>query len=260
MLLCLQTAAPKPAPARPHPSATLLCTMWRRSTTSVSMARTPDHPRCCRPLSLIANTVPCPCGDTTCCTARGWCAPCCRRHAGALRHRVQREAAVPGGLPPVQHLWGPRRQRARGLPALPHAGGLRARPEAEQGWAPPGGRAHAVCAPCAPPATAQACERSPDCTEARATLVTQATALRLGPRLCSSAGCAIVGVEILEGAQPVHRCPFAGSTAFMLGNEVRRCPRPGVQLRAARGLLVGPKCLFICTLDGTCLKDWSGAP
>lgn len=32
-------------------------------------------------------------------------------------------------------------------------------------------------------------------------------------------GCAIVGVEILEGAQPVHRCPFAGSTAFMLGNE-----------------------------------------
>lgn len=35
------------------------------------------------------------------------------------------------------------------------------------------------------------------------------------------AGCAIVGVEILEGALPVHRCPFAGSTAFMLGNEVR---------------------------------------
>ncbi|KAI3423857.1 hypothetical protein D9Q98_009691 [Chlorella vulgaris] len=32
-------------------------------------------------------------------------------------------------------------------------------------------------------------------------------------------GCSIVGVEIVEGAQPVHSFPFSGSTAFMLGNE-----------------------------------------
>ena len=31
----------------------------------------------------------------------------------------------------------------------------------------------------------------------------------------------MVGVEIIDGAQPVHRFPFRGNTAFMLGNEVR---------------------------------------
>ncbi|EFN54635.1 hypothetical protein CHLNCDRAFT_17312, partial [Chlorella variabilis] len=32
-------------------------------------------------------------------------------------------------------------------------------------------------------------------------------------------GCTVVGVEIIDGAQPVHRFPFRGNTAFMLGNE-----------------------------------------
>mmetsp|Transcript_34807 Transcript_34807/g.77387 ORF Transcript_34807/g.77387 Transcript_34807/m.77387 type:complete len:211 (+) Transcript_34807:59-691(+) len=32
-------------------------------------------------------------------------------------------------------------------------------------------------------------------------------------------GCSIVGVEIVEGARPVHEHPFTGPTAFMLGNE-----------------------------------------
>ncbi|GAX86423.1 hypothetical protein CEUSTIGMA_g13833.t1 [Chlamydomonas eustigma] len=32
-------------------------------------------------------------------------------------------------------------------------------------------------------------------------------------------GCEIVGVEIVEGALPVHSHPFSRSTAFMLGNE-----------------------------------------
>ncbi|PSC75588.1 family tRNA rRNA methyltransferase [Micractinium conductrix] len=32
-------------------------------------------------------------------------------------------------------------------------------------------------------------------------------------------GCTIVGVEIVEGARPVHNFPFRGNTAFMLGNE-----------------------------------------
>ena len=33
-------------------------------------------------------------------------------------------------------------------------------------------------------------------------------------------GCTIVGVEIAEGAAPIHKHPFSGSCAFMLGNEV----------------------------------------
>jgi len=32
-------------------------------------------------------------------------------------------------------------------------------------------------------------------------------------------GCDIVGVEITDGAQPVHERPFKGPTAFMIGNE-----------------------------------------
>ncbi|KAG1678029.1 hypothetical protein FOA52_000825 [Chlamydomonas sp. UWO 241] len=32
-------------------------------------------------------------------------------------------------------------------------------------------------------------------------------------------GCRIVGIEIMEGAQPVHKHPFTGPTAFILGNE-----------------------------------------
>eukprot|EP00897_Mesotaenium_endlicherianum_P007096 jgi/Mesen1/6414/ME000329S05577 len=35
-------------------------------------------------------------------------------------------------------------------------------------------------------------------------------------------GCDICGVEIVEGALPVHRHPFRGSTAFLLGNEPMR--------------------------------------
>mmetsp|Transcript_29672 Transcript_29672/g.87828 ORF Transcript_29672/g.87828 Transcript_29672/m.87828 type:complete len:187 (-) Transcript_29672:771-1331(-) len=31
--------------------------------------------------------------------------------------------------------------------------------------------------------------------------------------------CRIVGIEIIEGAQPVHEHPFSGPTAFILGNE-----------------------------------------
>jgi hypothetical protein len=34
------------------------------------------------------------------------------------------------------------------------------------------------------------------------------------------AGCRIIGVEITDDALPVHRHPFQGPTAFMLGNEV----------------------------------------
>jgi SpoU rRNA Methylase family len=41
--------------------------------------------------------------------------------------------------------------------------------------------------------------------------------------VCCSAlrgqGCSIVGIEIVEGAQPVHKHPFTGPTAFLLGNE-----------------------------------------
>ena len=40
-------------------------------------------------------------------------------------------------------------------------------------------------------------------------------------RTSAAAGCQVVGVEIIDGALPVHAFPFAGSTAFMLGNEVR---------------------------------------
>lgn len=29
-----------------------------------------------------------------------------------------------------------------------------------------------------------------------------------------------MGLEIMEGAKPVHEHPFRGPTAFMLGNEV----------------------------------------
>ena len=29
-----------------------------------------------------------------------------------------------------------------------------------------------------------------------------------------------MGLEIVEGARPVHEHPFSGPTAFMLGNEV----------------------------------------
>ncbi|KAG2425511.1 hypothetical protein HXX76_013720 [Chlamydomonas incerta] len=32
-------------------------------------------------------------------------------------------------------------------------------------------------------------------------------------------GCRVLGVEICEGAQPVHEHPFTGPTAFLLGNE-----------------------------------------
>lgn len=32
-------------------------------------------------------------------------------------------------------------------------------------------------------------------------------------------GCAIVGIEIMDEAVPVHAHPFTGPTAFMLGNE-----------------------------------------
>jgi len=32
-----------------------------------------------------------------------------------------------------------------------------------------------------------------------------------------------VGVEIMDGAEPVQAHPFTGPTAFMIGNEVRRC-------------------------------------
>ncbi|KAK9824104.1 hypothetical protein WJX72_007761 [[Myrmecia] bisecta] len=33
------------------------------------------------------------------------------------------------------------------------------------------------------------------------------------------AGCEIMGIEIVDGAKPVHTQPFSGPTAFMLGNE-----------------------------------------
>lgn len=36
----------------------------------------------------------------------------------------------------------------------------------------------------------------------------------------SDTGCTIVGVEITENAAKIHKHPFAGPTAFMLGNEV----------------------------------------
>ena len=32
-------------------------------------------------------------------------------------------------------------------------------------------------------------------------------------------GCSIVGIEVLDAALPVHKHPFCGPTAFMLGNE-----------------------------------------
>ncbi|GBG79359.1 hypothetical protein CBR_g29507 [Chara braunii] len=35
-------------------------------------------------------------------------------------------------------------------------------------------------------------------------------------------GCDICGVEIMEGAHPVHLHPFKRSTAFLLGNEIQR--------------------------------------
>jgi hypothetical protein len=37
-------------------------------------------------------------------------------------------------------------------------------------------------------------------------------------RLCAS-GCEIIGVEIMDNAQPVQSHPFSGPTAFMIGNE-----------------------------------------
>lgn len=40
-----------------------------------------------------------------------------------------------------------------------------------------------------------------------------------------SAGCRVVGVEIMDGAEPVQAHPFTGPTALMIGNEVRRCCR-----------------------------------
>ena len=40
-----------------------------------------------------------------------------------------------------------------------------------------------------------------------------------GAVLRDQEGCSIVGVEVLEDAEPVHARPFRGPTAFMLGNE-----------------------------------------
>lgn len=64
-----------------------------------------------------------------------------------------------------------------------------------------------LCTACLQPASSRVCGRSP-----------------LTATHCphpSLAGCTIVGVEIIEGAHPVHAFPFSGHTAFMLGNEVR---------------------------------------
>ena len=47
--------------------------------------------------------------------------------------------------------------------------------------------------------------------------------MRVLPR-CVHTGCRIIGLEIVEGARPVHEHPFSGPTAFMLGNEVRVPP------------------------------------
>ena len=39
----------------------------------------------------------------------------------------------------------------------------------------------------------------------------------------SDTDCEIVGVEIMEGAKLIETHPFKGPTAFILGNEVRKC-------------------------------------
>ena len=38
-------------------------------------------------------------------------------------------------------------------------------------------------------------------------------------KYCTSNKISICGVEIIEGAQPIHNMPFKGDTVFMLGNE-----------------------------------------
>lgn len=57
----------------------------------------------------------------------------CRRHAGEVRHGVQRAAAVPGGIAAVQHIWRTRLQRVCGLLPLQHTGRVLPGPEGQQG-------------------------------------------------------------------------------------------------------------------------------
>ena len=38
-------------------------------------------------------------------------------------------------------------------------------------------------------------------------------------KYCNANKIAICGVEIIEGAKPIHEMPFTGDTVFMLGNE-----------------------------------------
>ena len=38
-------------------------------------------------------------------------------------------------------------------------------------------------------------------------------------RFCTEKKISICGIEIIEGAKPVHEQPFVGETLFMLGNE-----------------------------------------
>lgn len=40
--------------------------------------------------------------------------------------------------------------------------------------------------------------------------------------LRASKAARILGIEIVDSAVAVQRCPFEGPTAFMLGNEVRQ--------------------------------------
>jgi tRNA G18 (ribose-2'-O)-methylase SpoU len=38
-------------------------------------------------------------------------------------------------------------------------------------------------------------------------------------KYCGQQKISICGVEIIEGAKPIHTQPFVGDTVFMLGNE-----------------------------------------
>ena len=64
------------------------------------------------------------------------------------------------------------------------------------------------------------CSGTPNCSTARVYKVSLLYMTVLAMSLEVSAGCKIVGLEIVDGARAVQEHPFSGPTAFMLGNEV----------------------------------------
>lgn len=116
------------------------------------------------------------------------------------RQRTPTTTGLPSGNPELQQLWGTRSRRACKLQV-----GVRGR--------------RVLCVPAQCQGGSHACNHVPG----PALLLNHCRHFFTLEDCCKHLkeveGCEVVGIEIADGARPVHTHPFKGPTAFMLGNE-----------------------------------------